>query len=123
MHWDPHNNSNTTKMFASNIGRRIAAFGRKVVGQAPRVVKSIADFAGRAGRFVRDHHQPLAMALMGAQQTFAPNNRTFENIAGLGLLGSAAATAMGVGRDYGYYRGAATPAAAAAAPPATGGAG
>ena len=73
----------------------------RVIGAVTPALKRIGQIGMGVGRFIRDHHQPLSMALMGAAE--ATGSERFKNIAGLGLMGSAALTAAGVGRDYGFY--------------------
>jgi hypothetical protein len=82
------------------FGRSVSNLGRRVLGAVPRVTKALGDFTGRVGRFVRDYHQPLALGLLGAANTFAPDNEALKRLAAAGMVASAVATGKGIGHNF-----------------------
>jgi hypothetical protein len=83
--------------------RAIPWVARKV-GQIFHGVRRVAEVGAPVlkgiGNYVKDNHQPLSAGLWGLAEAM-PNNPYVGTAAGLGMMGSAALSAMGVGRDYG----------------------
>ena len=93
----------------NNLLSRVKSGFQRAVGVLREPVRRIGQFASATGRvlgsvgsFVAEHHQPLALALKGAADM--SGNATFKNIADMGLMGSAVATGLGIGKDYKFYQ-------------------
>lgn len=88
-----------------NILSKIGNFARKAIGSTSGIVKTLGDFTGRAGKiigatdnFVKQYHQPIA--LMSHAIGEASGNPTLKGIGNMALMGSAAASALNIGKDY-----------------------
>lgn len=93
-----------------NFGRRLSDGIGRVVGQVAHGVRRVGEFVkpagavlGKAARFVAQNHQPLALLAKGIGD--ASGNTTLQNIGNAAVIGSSLATARGIGKDYGVYRG------------------
>jgi hypothetical protein len=85
-----------------NLGRRAASGISRTVGQIAHGVRRVADVTKPvvmgAARFVRDHHQPLAMLAHGVGE--ATGHPALKNLGNAAMIGSGLASAAGIGRDY-----------------------
>lgn len=81
-----------------NILRKFTQGVGRVVGKVAPVVKRIGQIGVSAGKWALNNHAPLSLAAAGLAE--ASGNDTFKNIAGLGLMGSAALTSAGIGKRF-----------------------
>jgi hypothetical protein len=72
--------------------------GRKIIGRIGPAVKHIGRFAAKAGKFIADNHQPLAMIANGIGE--ATGHPVAKNIGAAAMIGSGLLSAGGVGKDY-----------------------
>ena len=93
--------SNLLQRVKSGVSKTIGAM-REPVRRLGQIASSVGRGIGAVGSFVAQHHQPLALALKGAADM--SGNATFKNIADMGLMGSAVATGLGIGKDYKFYQ-------------------
>lgn len=78
----------------ATAGRRFGEFG----GAVKRFGAVMKPTLKRVGQFAIDNHQGLALLAHGVAD--ATGNEHLKTLAGVGMMGSAALTAAGIGRDY-----------------------
>jgi hypothetical protein len=89
----------TIRGFARKVGAGVS----RGIGALAHGIRRVGDvtkpIAMGAARFVGTYHQPLSLALKAAGDL--SGNQTMQNVGNAAMLGSAALTARGIGRDYG----------------------
>jgi hypothetical protein len=81
------------------IDYKTMSFFNRVKGVAARVLGATGQVIRRVGGLIKEHHQPISALINAAtSQSENPYVKAFGSAA---VLGSAAATRMGVGKNYG----------------------
>ena len=86
-----------------SFSRRVGAGVGRIMGQVGTTLKRVGETAlpvlKRVGQIALDNHQPIAAIAAGVADAM-PENKWAQGIAAASVVGSAALTAKGIGKNW-----------------------